>query len=103
VTALQGTRQWTAIALPDLALALYMGMVSTALSYVIWNAVLKRVSASQGGLTQLLVPIITSIMGVLLLSEEVTFGLVAGGSLILLGIYVNGSRRTGPRAPQAST
>ncbi|MDA4127532.1 MAG: DMT family transporter [Thaumarchaeota archaeon] len=103
VTALQGTRQWTAIALPNLALALYMGMVSTALSYVIWNGVLKRVSASQGGLTQLLVPIITSIMGVVLLSEEVTFGLVAGGSLILLGIYVNGSRRTGPRAPQAST
>jgi drug/metabolite transporter (DMT)-like permease len=70
-----------------------MGMISTALSYILWNRVLKRLKASQGGLAQLLVPILTSIMGIVFLSEKVTSALVIGGALILLGIYVSAYRK----------
>ena len=92
-TPLAGTQQWTDVAPASLALALYMGMISTALSYVVWNNVLKKVSASQGGLAQLLVPVLTAAMGVLFLSEKVSATLAVGGALILAGIYINGSRR----------
>ncbi len=100
-TPLTGTQQWTGIALPSLALALYMGMISTALSYVVWNNVLKKVSASQGGLAQLLVPVLTAVLGVLFLSEKISATLVVGGALILAGIYVNSSRKVEGRALQA--
>ena len=98
--ALVGSQEWTTIATPSLALALYMGMVSTALSYVVWNSVLKKVSASQGGLAQLLVPVLTAALGVIFLSEEISATLLVGGGLILAGIYVNGSRAVERRTSQ---
>ena len=93
MTPLTGTQQWTGLSLESLALALYMGMISTALGYVVWNNVLKKVSASQGGLVQLLVPVLTAAMGVLFLSERISAELVVGGAIILAGIYVNSSRK----------
>jgi len=83
-------------------MALYMGMVSTALSYVVWNSVLKKVRASQGGLAQLLVPVLTAGMGVVFLAEKISAPLVVGGALILAGIYVNGSRIAERRTLQTS-
>jgi drug/metabolite transporter (DMT)-like permease len=90
---LLGANQWVNVHLNDLGLALYLGMISTALSYILWNRVLKRLKASQGGLAQLLVPILTSIMGIVFLSEKVTSALVIGGALILFGIYVSAFRK----------
>ncbi len=91
-TSLAGTQQWASVSLPSLALAVYMGTVSTALIYVAWNGVLKRVSSSLGGLSQLLVPLLTAALGVVFLTEKVSASLLAGGALVLAGIYINGSR-----------
>jgi drug/metabolite transporter (DMT)-like permease len=85
---------WTGISPYALGLALYMGAVSTALSYVLWNWTLRRLRASQGGISQLVVPILTSILGVLLLSEQVSTSLLIGGALILTGIYINSNRQS---------
>ena len=82
----------TSISIQNLALALYMGMVSTALSYVLWNATVKRIPASLGGLVQLIVPILAPVMGFIFLSEQVTVPLVIGGGLVLLAIYLAGSK-----------
>jgi len=82
----------TNISIQNLALALYMGMVSTALSYVLWNATVKRIPASLGGLVQLIVPILAPVMGFIFLSEQVTAPLVIGGGLVLLAIYLAGSK-----------
>ncbi len=40
----------------------------------------------------MLVPVGAAVMGIAFLSEEATLSLVAGGGLIILGIYLN--RRT---------
>lgn len=72
-----------------LGLALFMGMVSTALSYVLWNAVLRRITSSQGGVVQLTVPVLASAMGILLLGEHLTATLVLGAAAVLAGIYLN--------------
>jgi drug/metabolite transporter (DMT)-like permease len=82
------------ISIQDLALALYMGMVSTALSYVLWNATVKRIPASLGGLVQLIVPILAPIMGIIFLGEQVTAPLIIGGGLVLLSIYLASSKRS---------
>lgn len=77
------------LSLGGIGLALYMGMISTALSYVLWHKVLGRISSSQGGVSQLIAPIMSSVMGVLLLGEQVTSSLLLGGAAILVGIYFN--------------
>ncbi|TMA03640.1 MAG: DMT family transporter [Methanobacteriota archaeon] len=71
-----------------IGLALFMGMITTALSYIVWNATLRRLSASQGGIVQLLVPVLASGMGIGLLGEHVTLSLVVGGASVLAGIYL---------------
>ncbi len=88
-----GVGMWSTISAEYLLLPLFMGMITTALSYVLWNGVLKRLKSSQGGLSQLAVPILTATMGVVLLAEAITVSLLVGGSFILLGIYVNNYRR----------
>lgn len=72
----------------DLGLALYMGMISTALSYVVWNKTMKEIPAYLGGLVQVTVPVLASIMGIVFLGELVTIPLVLGGALVLSGIYL---------------
>ena len=72
-----------------LGLALFMGMISTALSYILWNATLRRIRASQGGVVQLTVPVLASAMGILLLGEHLTATLVLGAAAVLAGIYLN--------------
>lgn len=76
----------------NVGLALYMGMISTALSYVLWNATVKQIPASLGGLVQLVVPILAPAMGIIFLGERVTASLMLGGALVLLAIYLVGSK-----------
>lgn len=90
--ALVGKLISTNISIQNLGLALYMGMVSTALSYVLWNATVKRIPASVGGLVQLIVPILAPVMGIIFLGEQVTAPLIIGGGLVLLAIYLAGSK-----------
>ena len=84
----------TSISVQDLGLALYMGMVSTALSYVAWNETVKKIPASLGGLVQLVVPVLAPIMGIAFLGEQVTATLVLGGGFVLAGIYFAQPRRS---------
>jgi len=84
-----GRHLWMDVSLWNLGLELYMGMISTALSYALWNRLMNRIRASQGGIAQLVVPVLTALMGILLLGEEVTSSLVLGGILIMLGISLN--------------
>ncbi|MGQ0798015.1 MAG: DMT family transporter [Methanobacteriota archaeon] len=83
--------------LEGLGLALFMGMVTTALSYVLWQRVLGRIRASQGGVAQLTVPVIASAMGIVLLGESLTPALVVGGAAVLVGIHLNRVRGGQPR------
>ena len=78
-----------------LGLALFMGMISTALSYVVWHQTLRRIKASQGGIVQLLVPVLASGMGIFLLREPFTIALALGGAFVLSGIYLG---RIAPRS-----
>jgi drug/metabolite transporter (DMT)-like permease len=84
------------IAVEDLGLALYMGMVSTALSYVVWNEMVKKIPAFLGGLVQLIVPVLAPIMGILFLREQITATLILGGGLVLIGIYTVQFRPANP-------
>lgn len=86
-----GQSLFTHISIGDLGLALYMGIISTALSYVLWNATVKQITASLGGLVQLIVPVLAPAMGIIFLGEQLTAPLILGGGMVLLAIYTVGS------------
>lgn len=92
VLAFSGQLTFTGISPQDLVLALYMGMVSTALSYVLWNQAMKKIPTSLGGLAQLVVPVLAPAMGIIFLGEQLTTSLVLGGALVLVGIYLVGHK-----------
>jgi drug/metabolite transporter (DMT)-like permease len=85
---------FTDISIQNMTLALYMGMVSTALSYIAWNATVKKIPASLGGLVQLIVPVVAPLMGIAFLGEQVNLTLAVGGGLVLVGIYITQSKRS---------
>lgn len=68
---------------------LYLGVVSTAIAFVMWNHGLTMVNASSSGLFFLLQPIVGTILGWLLLGESITWGFLIGSILILGSVWVS--------------
>ncbi len=69
-----------------IALALVSGMVTSALGYIVWYALLPRIGVVTAGAVQLSVPAIAAMGGVLFLSEVISARLVSATILIFAGI-----------------
>ncbi|HET9917430.1 MAG TPA: DMT family transporter [Candidatus Binatia bacterium] len=74
--------------------AVLSGTITSALGYVIWYAVLARLTATQAATLQLSVPVIAAFGGVAFLSEELTARSLIAAVAILGGIGVSMSART---------
>jgi len=68
---------------------LYLGVVSTAAAFVMWNKGLTMVNASSSGLFFLLQPIVGTFLGWLFLGESITMGFVVGTIMILGSVWVS--------------
>lgn len=66
----------------------YIGIVSTAVAYYLWNKGLELMSAGGGSLYLFLQPIVGSILGWLLLGERLPVSFFTGGLLIALGVVI---------------
>ncbi|WP_461216016.1 DMT family transporter [Lacticaseibacillus sp. GG6-2] len=67
---------------------LYLGAVSTALGFVIWNEGLRLMASNLSGLFFLFQPIVGAILGWLFLGEALTLGFVLGTLMIFFSIWV---------------
>jgi drug/metabolite transporter (DMT)-like permease len=76
------------IDLPGTYLAIASGAVASGLGYVIWYAALKHIKTSTAAVSQLTVPVVTAILGILLLAEPLNPRLVLSGVAILTGIFL---------------
>jgi len=68
---------------------LYLGIISTAVAFVMWNTGLTMVPASVSGLFFLLQPIVGTFLGWLFLAENITIGFVVGTIMILGSVWVS--------------
>lgn len=68
------------------ATVVYLGLVMTALGYGLWYHLLGRYPVSQAGPFLLLVPVTTLAGGVLILGEDVSWQVLAGGAVIIAGV-----------------
>ena len=65
---------------------LYMGLVGTAAAHSLWNYSLSKMDASFCSMFYPLQPLVASILGVLILHEEITPNFLIGGAVICCGI-----------------
>ncbi len=68
------------------ALAIISGTITSGLGYITWYAVLPRLSVSTAAASQLSVPAIAALGGVLLLGETLTMRFFIGSAMIFAGI-----------------
>ncbi len=78
----------TQVSLKGLVLALVSGGVTSGLGYVAWYAALPALRPRHAAIVQLAVPPLASLLGILILQEEVTARLLIAGPMILGGIAI---------------
>lgn len=67
---------------------LYLAVVITALGYLLWNWALARVAAPQAAIFVTVQPVGGAVLGTVLLREPLSAFTVAGGVLIVLGLWL---------------
>jgi drug/metabolite transporter (DMT)-like permease len=75
---------WTAAAVAG---TLYLGVVITALAYVVWNWALAHVGAPRAAVFLSVQPVVGAALGAAVLGDRVTIFTALGGALILAGVY----------------
>jgi DME family drug/metabolite transporter len=73
--------------------AVWLGLVPTAIAYVLFARGLRGLSAAEASTLTLAEPLTAALLGVLLLSETLSAAAVAGAVLLLLGLAVLGVSR----------
>ncbi|MDP2791524.1 MAG: EamA family transporter [Rectinemataceae bacterium] len=68
---------------------LYIGVVSTALAYYLWNKGLERIDAGRASLFIFVQPVVGSILGWMILGERLSTRFFAGGILVLAGVTLS--------------
>lgn len=69
-------------------LAIASGVLASALGYTLWYSALRYLTVTLAALSQLTVPLIAAIGGILWVGEQLTANLVLSGLLILGGIFL---------------
>ncbi|KUP24585.1 DMT family transporter [Paenibacillus sp. DMB5] len=67
---------------------LYLGIISTACGFLLWNRGLQMLNASSGGLFFFLQPIVGTLLGWLLLGEQIGLSFWTGTAFIFIGVLL---------------
>ncbi|MGB3127034.1 MAG: EamA family transporter [Pseudomonas sp.] len=100
-TALTGRMTFAAVQavqLPQWLSLLYLGVLGSALAYILWYDGIQRIGATRAGVFIALNPLTAVICGAMLLGEQLTPPMLAGGAVILLGIYLCNKPLAQPKA-----
>src|SRR5438876_10170048 len=88
---------WTAASVMGM---LYLGVIITALAYLVWNWALERVEAPRAAVFLTVQPVVGALLGVALLGESVTIFTAVGGAMIMAGVYSSRARESEVSAPE---
>ncbi|MFJ7756362.1 DMT family transporter [Peribacillus muralis] len=67
---------------------LYLGVISTAIAFLLWNRGLQMLHASSGGVFFFFQPVVGTLLGWLILGETISITFWAGSFFILLGVLL---------------
>jgi len=71
-----------------LVVAILSGVVTSGIGYIIWYKALPLLSNMQAAVTQLLVPVIAALGGLVFISEPISMRLVVASTLVLSGVLL---------------
>jgi DME family drug/metabolite transporter len=88
-----------------IALALFLGVIPTALAYILFARGLERLSASETATLTLAEPLTAGVLGAVVLAEAMTAMSAAGAGLVLAGLLALGVRLPAPAvaSPERAT
>lgn len=69
-------------------LVVYLGFISSAVAYFLWNYALEKMEASKASVFLFLIPVVAILLGKALLAEKISLSIITGTALVLLGIYL---------------
>ncbi len=90
--------QFSEFSLDAIGNLVYLATFASVMGYVMWNKAIEIIGAVRTSNYIYLMPIFTMIAAVLVLDESITPLMLAGGALILLGVYLNEHRSFRPVA-----
>lgn len=67
---------------------LYLGVVSTAGAFFLWNKGMEMMDAGVGSLFFFFQPLVGTVFGFLFLHEQITASFYLGGLLIIIGVFI---------------
>ena len=67
---------------------LYLSLFCSVFGYVLWNRGLTRMETVKVGMFLYLIPMVTMMLSYLFLGEEITYATIAGGALVIVGVYL---------------
>jgi drug/metabolite transporter (DMT)-like permease len=80
--------RWAGVPLAAWGGLAFMVILGTVVSYLVYAFALTELSASRVAAFAYLQPVVAALLGVWLLGERITLGLVGGGATILAGVYL---------------
>jgi drug/metabolite transporter (DMT)-like permease len=87
IAALDRAGQLGAIGLAGWGAVLYMGVLASALSYILYFWALRYMTPARLGSVSYLQPVGATLLGLALLGEAITARVVVAGILIIAGVY----------------
>jgi drug/metabolite transporter (DMT)-like permease len=83
-----GWREWPGVSTAGWTAVAFLGIACSGLGYLLWYRALARLDASQVAAFLYLEPLVTLVAAAVVLGEPVRGAGVAGGALVLLGVYL---------------
>ncbi len=77
----------------------YMAVIGSGVVFTLYVVVLRYWDASRANYGFVIVPIVTVLISAWLLDEQLTFGLLGGGALVLAAVYLGALRQEQPSDP----
>lgn len=74
---------------------IYLGVFSSAVAMLLYNRSLQHLNAGQTANFLNLMPVVAVLIAVVFLGESPTFWQIAGGTLVLLGVWISLQKRRG--------
>lgn len=79
---------------------IYLGIFPAALAYLAWSYVLQALSASNASIYLYSMPIISSVLGFIILNEQPSKLSLCGGFLAMVGAFYASPKRVNPAKPE---
>jgi drug/metabolite transporter (DMT)-like permease len=78
-----------------------LGVLSTGIAYVLNYRLIQDEGPTAASMTNYLTPVVAVVLGVLFVDERLSWNLVVGTAMVLLGVWI-AERNLGGRGPEAS-